>query len=76
MAASLSDERTLRFVERTQGQPGLCSTEFEVNVALPKSLFCFLGGAFSFSTSSGLGALAMWIFPENMQCSGQAQLLE
>ena len=42
--------------------------QLAVHVALPKCWFYFLGRAFHFSAGSGLLALAVWVFPRNLQC--------
>lgn len=59
MTASHLAECVLPFVGGTQGRLCLSHKEFAGNVALLKSLFCFLEGSFSLSTSSGLGDLVV-----------------
>lgn len=67
VSASPSGECMLWFVERTGANLGF-APQLAVNVALPKCWFYFLGRAFRFSVGSGLAALAVWVFPRNLQC--------
>lgn len=67
VSASPSGECMLWFVERTGANLGF-APQLAVKVALPKCWFYFPWESLSFLCSSGLAALAVWVFPRNLQC--------